>query len=219
MSIRVQAIAVCVLVWFLAGCRTDTPTPLPAATPLRTPTAPPTPTPLAVSTPVPIATWVAQDIPSDLVITVEQSGSFGNEFDTNVRIGADGSATYIRDPAAADDGLRKLSPDALRQIVLAFAEHGFFYLEDAGQGCLFDIRDPPSATTRPGYITDMGKYSVSIRINGLYKSLTVENCIWTDKSGDQDKNPNATHIEFFDLASDIMKAVYNAPTGASTGQR
>jgi hypothetical protein len=86
----------------------------------------PTPTPLPIQAPVPIATWVAQGIPSDLVVTYHYDVSLLDGQD-DIRITADGSATYRTPSKLPGQFAGKLSPDALKRVISACEEKRFFY--------------------------------------------------------------------------------------------
>jgi hypothetical protein len=102
MNIGPLAVVAFVLVLVLAGCLAPTPS---------------IPTP----TPVPIATWVAQGIPSDLVILYTDFIPFSWGHHATIQISADGTAAYACVGGDCLEGfIRKLSPEALRRVVLAF---------------------------------------------------------------------------------------------------
>jgi hypothetical protein len=156
MNIRAM-IGVFVSVLILAGCA-----------------APAPPAPSTIPTSLPIATWVAQGIPSDLRIQY----SYGSRWDRGdeLQIRADGTAEYLHWSADGHESTMfagKLSPDVLRRAILAFEETRFFYLTVDG-GCIVDIASPPTSKNRrqQGYVTDQPRLDVSIRINGISKTLT-----------------------------------------------
>ena len=157
MNIRPLAIAAFVSVLIPAGCGAPAPTA----------------NPLPIPTPVPIATWVAQGIPSDLEITYDNFE--GIYFDEELRITADGSATYtIHSESSTLEYAGKLSPEALKRAVLAFEDRRFFYLTLA-EGCVVDVTStPPSSRNRLREVVsgfDIPQQTVSIRINAISKEL------------------------------------------------
>jgi hypothetical protein len=158
-------------------------------------------------TPVLIATWVAQGIPSDLVI--EYSGTNGvADLDLDVRIKADGSTTYHSSTyhrlTTPGQHAGKLTTDALKRVVLAFEEKRFFYLEEAGNGCIVDTtRRPIGAQART--VTDIGEYSISIRINGMSKQVSVRDCLMSPESA------NVGWNNFYALTRILEDAVDDLP--------
>jgi len=118
--------------------------------------------------PVPVATWVAQGIPGDLEIAY--SYSYGHRLGGEaIQISADGTATYAYSPDGEQEKrfAGKLSPEALRRVVLAFADKRFFSLTLV-HGCVVDAEAPPTfSDNRPAeHITEAAQRWVSIRING-----------------------------------------------------
>jgi hypothetical protein len=151
MNIRPLAVAAFVLVLVLAGCLAPTPS---------------IPTP----TPVPIATWVAQGIPSDLIITYDMVIPLV-DIQEAIRITADGSATYRRsNPRVTEQFQGKLSPEALKRVMLAFEEKRFFHLTLACD-CVADTSSPLLACSGVEHVTEQPVTTVAIRINGLSKEL------------------------------------------------
>jgi hypothetical protein len=89
-----------------------------------------TPTP----TSVPLATWIAEGVPEDLVISYSSSGLAGTH---SVTINADGivsSTLMVLDwtGSLAANGTSEISQDELKQILHTFSNANFFSL------CVFD---------------------------------------------------------------------------------
>jgi hypothetical protein len=156
--------------WILVGCQpvppeSPTSTPVPTPVPIATSGALAiTPVPIATSvaptiTPVPIATWVAEGIPADTRLYYLYENDFLERCSKEeIWIIADGSATY---ESCDVKYAGQLSAEALKRVLLAFEEYGFFALGVDSNGCVIDMTQPPAPSATLVEKTDAG-YSVTI---------------------------------------------------------
>ena len=102
-------------------------------------------------------------IPPDALITLTRSECFGKCPDYTVSVTADGTVTFEGRKFVKTKGVAKdsVSLDAVRQLIAAFEDAGFFSLRDSY----------PSDEDKCSYWTDHPSVRISLRLNGKTKSI------------------------------------------------
>jgi len=183
------ALILCALILatiLLSGCVASAPVapptiPFPTHIPVPTPTSP-----LPTITSVPIAAWVAQSVPEDTFIEAriydfgrppvppaeheeEWLEAMDSSFIAHTAITADGTVTR---KGFSGSYKGQISQDELKQVVIKFAELGFFSISERDYGCVYYVTNPPKPSASPTRIhADDYKITITLHIHGEKRSI------------------------------------------------